>query len=223
MIETLIALVVFAVPFAILGMAASGQQKQSPDPGSPIQDMKTGINATIGISQILSMPIRYWFSQNGTIGERYGGWQGPVSLIVFPVVAILAMGSYPAQQYELYVLGLVWLLTVARVAGHANVRRENAKKGVVFHSQYSGTSVFWKEGRDEVRCMQSYDSGAGLVAGILLCILSPATGGMVIVCSIANIIAMEFERQKVAAIKRDMRDAMQEQEVMKMYMDEVKK
>ena len=187
------------------------------------EEIQQQVNMLVGIAQILSYIVRVWCSRLGTIGERYGGHQGILSIIAFPVGALMIAGP-DAADYEPVLIGVFMLCTLARMFAHGQERRRLANQGIhPFHSQYGGTSVFWKTGDDEIRVKQHTESTVCVFAGIVTLILSKGLGIMFIVCGVANAIAEEFERLKQLAIERQLRDAMAEQEYARYMMDKVRK
>ena len=205
-------------------MMSEQQQRRGLDDGSMVQDTKQMVNIVIWAAQVLAVIPRIWWSRSGTIGDRYMGYQGPLAIIVFPILVILIMGSTQPEPYEIHLLGLFWFITLCRLAGHKNVRNNLEKKGIIQHSLYGGTSIFtpWA-GTDEIRTKQITEPTAGTLIGGITCLISPALGIGFIICSVAQAIAMEFERMKTVAVKRQMRDALYEQRLMSEYMDEIQR
>ena len=196
-------------------------QRQQQEPGF-FEENKRLVNNSIGISQILSLFLCYWLRRSGTIGDRFGGWQIALSFILFPVLVILFMGPQEPESYEIPFLSTFMFISLCLAASNAIRRRELAGQGARYHSRYSGVSLFYPWcGTDELQLKGVVEASVIMLGGASSCIFAPTFGVMLIVCAVAQAISIEYERLKHESIKREMRDAMEDQRYMQSMWEEV--
>jgi MFS family permease len=174
--------------------------------GPPFKELRQQVNIILFCAQVLSAPLRAWFTVPGTWGERFADCRmalGVIILLVGPPACFPEADNRPAF---VFFVATVALLLAQRIAG---VWRR--RKGYRMHSQYTGRSYFSYVFSNEIEVKSRYEPGLALLVGLLLIGLSPGLGCWLIVAAFAQGLCVAWAEERDNARLRALRDQRLEQ------------